>query len=106
MNHYQPAGDAVFMVLIAGRKQKDALLTALLETGAHLINTTYARGTVKASFLKSAFGLVPEEHKVVVTCVLTQAKACAALRMLSTRFHFDQPNTGVAFTIPVDRLSF
>lgn len=98
--------NVVFMTLIAGRKQKDKLLTALLDTGAHLINTTYARGSVRAGFLQSTFGLMPEEHKVVITCVLAREKSNAVMDMLAEKFHFDRPNTGIAFTMPVGSLSF
>jgi len=96
----------VFMTIIVGRKQQDALLAALLETGIHLINTTYGRGTVKANVLQSAFGLAREEHKAVVTCLLAHEKADPVVRMLTEQFHFDKPNTGIAFTVPVERLSF
>lgn len=95
-----------FWVLIAGRKQKDALFSALLEMGAHLTNTIYGRGTVEVSYLQNVLGLVPEEHKAMIMCVLPDSKTAAITEMLVDRFHFDQPNTGIAFTIPIDHLSF
>jgi hypothetical protein len=98
--------DIVFLTVIAGRKQKDALLSALLNAGIHLINTVYGRGTVSASLLKSALGLIPEEHKVVITCVSTQPKIEAVFALLIEKFHFDRPNTGIAFTTRVDKLSY
>lgn len=96
----------VCLTLIAGRKQKDALLSALAASGAKLINTMYGKGTVKATYLENLFGLVPEENKVVISCVLLHEHSPAILRMLEEKFHFNKPNTGIAFTIPVDRLSF
>ena len=96
----------VFMTIIIGRKQKDALLSALLEAGVHLIYTKYGKGTVKASSLRHSLGLVPEEHKAVITCILKQGKAPEIYRMLAERFSFSQPNTGIAFTMPIDRLSY
>lgn len=95
----------VFLMLIAGRKQKDALLDALTEAGGKLIKTVYGRGSVKSSYLKDMLGLVPEENKVVITCLLSGEKADAALEMLVKKFNFDKPNTGIAFTIPVEKLS-
>ncbi len=95
-----------FWVLIAGRKQKDALLKALLEKGACLTNTVYGRGTVEASYLQNVLGLVPEQHKATIMCVLPDSKSAAVMEMLVDKFHFDQPNTGIAFTIPIDHLSF
>lgn len=104
MNHEEKDG-VVFLTLIAGRNQREALLTALLDAGMHLISAVYGRGTVKASYLRSAFGLTLEERKVIITCVSTRVKAEAVMRMLVDRFDFDKPNTGIAFTSRVDRLS-
>ena len=52
------------------------------------------------------FGLVPEENKVVITCLLPSEKSDALLDMLVEKFNFDKPNTGIAFTIPVEKLSY
>ena len=98
--------DITFLVVIAGRKKKDVLLSALLESGARLMNTIYGKGTVKASYLENLLGLIPEENKTVILCATTTKKVDAILEMLVERFHFDKPNTGVAFTVPIDRLSF
>ncbi len=95
----------VFWMIIAGRKKNDALLSALLEEGAHLTNTIYGRGTVEANYLQNVLGLVPEEHKAMIMCVLPDSKTDAVTEMLVEKFHFDQPNTGIAFTIPIEHLS-
>ena len=104
--HSDHKDNIVFLALIAGRKQQRALLAALSETGIHLLNATYGKGTVKASYLQNTLGLLPEENKVVITCVLTRDKSNVILEMLTDRFHFDSPNTGIAFTMPIDSLSF
>jgi hypothetical protein len=96
----------VFLVIIAGRKQKDALLSILPESGAHLVHTMYGKGTINASYLKRVFGLIPEENKVVITCVLTNDHAAALMTRLTEQFNFNKPNTGIAFTVTIDRLSF
>ena len=98
--------DMKHMVLIAGRNQKDRLLTALSESGGPLLNFHYGRGSVKASFLMDTYGLVPEENKIIITCMVTDKEADAIFNMLEKDFHFDKPNTGIAFTIPVKKLSF
>lgn len=94
-----------FLTLIAGRKQKDALLDALSEAGGRLVNVVYGKGSAKSGYLRDMFGLVPEENKVVITCLLPGEKSDAVLNMLVSKFHFDQPNTGIAFIIPVEKLS-
>lgn len=94
-----------FLTLIAGRKHKAALLDALSEAGGHLINVVYGKGSLKAGYLRDMLGLVPEENKVVITCLLPCDKTEAVLDMLVKKFNFNKPNTGIAFTIPVEKLS-
>ncbi|MDD2269890.1 MAG: hypothetical protein PHY15_10180 [Eubacteriales bacterium] len=101
----EKAGKLVFLTLIVGRKQKDEILTAMFESGAKLISTLYGRGAVSASFLKNLLGLVPEENKAVITCLITEDKVDATMQMLIEKFNFNKPNTGIAFTIPVSKLS-
>ena len=96
----------VMLLLIAGRKQKDALLTALSGEGAKLITTIYGKGTVQAGDLQNVLGLVPEKDKAVITSLLSQEKADIILKMLVETFGFNKPNTGVAFTVPLHKLSF
>lgn len=97
---------AVFLMLIAARKLKDALLTEIADGGAKVINTVYGKGSVKAGFLTDLLGLAPEEHKVVIMCLIKADKADALLLALEEKFHFDTPNTGIAFTVPVEALSY
>lgn len=94
-----------FLTLIAGRKNKDALLSALSETGGRLINVVYGKGSVKSSYLRDMLGLVPEENKVVITCLLAGERSDAIFDMLVKKFDFNKPNTGIAFTICIEKLS-
>lgn len=96
--------NVVFLTLIAGRRRKDALLAALSELRVPLTNVVYAKGGADADYLKEVFGFVQEEEKVVVTCLLTRSRSEAVLKMLTEKFNFNEPNTGVAFTVPVDRM--
>ena len=96
----------VMLLLVAGRKQKDALLKALSEEDARLISTIYGKGTVQASYLQNVLGLVPEKDKAIITSLLSQEKADIILEMLVEKFGFNKPNTGVAFTVPLHKLSF
>lgn len=94
-----------FITLIAGRKQKDDLLKFLLESKCHLIDVVYAKGSVKSGYFKDMLGLVPEEKKVMITCLISGNLSSQLLDQLVTKFHFDKPNTGIAFIVPVDKLS-
>lgn len=96
----------VCLVLISGRKSKDDLLTLLVHEGGHLINILYGRGACKASYLQDILGLVHEESKVVISCLLQECKAESVLNKLMEEHHFDKMNTGIAFTVNVDHISF
>ncbi len=93
------------LTLIAGRKHKDALLDALSGSGGRLLRIVYGKGSTKINYIKNMLGFVPEENKVLITCLLPSDKTDAVLNMLIEKFHFDRPNTGIAFTVPVERLS-
>ena len=95
-----------FLVIIAGRQQEDDLVNALLDAEVKLLNITYAQGAFTASVLKHVLGIVPEKQKSVITCMVTYEKSTRILDMLVERFFFDSPNTGIAFTIPIEELSF
>ena len=97
--------DIRFLVVIADRKKKSALLEALCKMGCKMANCFYAKGSVNASAFADAFGFAPEEHKLVLTLLMPREKTEAALALLTDQFHFHKPNTGIAFTIPVEGLS-
>ena len=102
----ESANKIVFLALIAGRNQKNAILAALAKSGVQLTHVIYGKGSVKASYLKNVLGLIPEENKVFITGLISAEKSDAVLDMLITKFDFDQPNTGIAFTIPIEKLSY
>ena len=92
------------MVLIAERKLKDNLLAALSEKGCHVINTCYVNGTSRAGFLMK--DLVYEDNRVFISCLVSGGEADAIFEMLADDFNFDKANTGIAYTIPVEKLSY
>jgi len=99
-------GEIVFVTVIAERKLKDALLVALLEADMKLINTSYGHGTVKSGMLQNTLGFVHEKNRVVISCLSNIREADCMLAMLREKFRFDEPNTGIAFTVPVEKLAF
>lgn len=94
-----------YVTIIAAREYKDEISKLLIELKCHLINVVYAKGSVKASYFTDMLGLVPEEKKIMISCIVTSDVAEKLLEQLVSKLHFNRPNTGVAFTIPVDRLS-
>lgn len=97
--------DIVFFTVIAGRKHREALLKAITENGGRFINVIYGKGTVNSSSLTEALGFVPEENKVVITYLLAKKNSANMIEMLTKKFNFDKPNTGIAFSVPVGKLS-
>lgn len=94
-----------FLTIIAARDYKDEILELLHELKCHLINVVYAKGSVQNGYFKDMLGLVPEEKKVMITCIVTSDISIKLLEQLVSKLHFDQPNTGIAFITPVDKLS-
>ena len=100
------SGKILLLTVIAGRKQKDSLLTALLETGVQSTNILYGKGSVSESTIKNIFGFIPEENKVIIICLVSDKKAESVLNLLIEKFHFNLPNTGIGFTIPIEKIFF
>ena len=95
-----------FFVLIAERKRREALLQEICKFGGRVINSVYARGSVKASAFQDAFSFVPDENKVMICCLMPKENVDAAFNALTEKYHFDMPNTGIAFTVPLMGLSY
>jgi len=99
--------DLVFLAIIAGRHMRRDLLKALSEKNeVHITNTMYARGVTETTILKNVLGLVREKNRVVIITMTTAEKADAVMEMLVTDFNFEERNTGVAFTVKVDDMSY
>lgn len=94
------------LTIIAGRKKRDKLLSLLTEHNAHLITCNYADGTITANFLENLIGLIPEEEKIMITCIIKTEQKDLIFEKLVTQMKFDQPNTGIAYTSKVDQLVF
>lgn len=95
-----------YLILIAGRKQKDKLLGRICDIDCRIVNTIYGKGSVKCNSLMDMLGFVPEENKVIITCVLQKEKVDAIFKVLLNEFDFGHPNTGIAFTLPILGMAF
>jgi hypothetical protein len=106
MNDKIVVNEIVLLAVIVERKQKNDLIERLSEAGGQLISAIYGKGLVKAGYLREALGLVPEDNRVVVTCLLPSEESGPLLDTLIAQFGLDKPNAGAAFTVPVEKLSF
>lgn len=94
-----------FLTLIVDRNHKDEIVKLLFESRCHLVNVVYAKGSAQTGYFKDMLGLVQEEKKVVITCLVTSDLSGKLFDQLTAKFNFDKPDTGIAFTIPVEKLS-
>ncbi len=101
-----PHKQRVLLVIIAERPLKHKLVIALSEIEAVLINTTYARGSMKKNQLLRTLGLTVEQKKVLITCLLERKNVSKIFEILNDKFKFKQPNTGIAFTFPLESISY
>jgi len=69
------------------------------------IDVIYVKGTVKSEYFRDMLGLVNEEKKVMITGLIAGNLSEQLLEELVTKLNFDKPNTGIAFVVPVDKLS-
>ncbi len=94
-----------YYVLICDKKKKAKFIDVVSSYGAGCIDSMYGKGSAKAGALAKALGLETEEHKVIITCLLTMDKARALTEALKSEYGFQEENTGFAFCIPVGGLS-
>ncbi|GAE88823.1 hypothetical protein [Acetivibrio straminisolvens] len=94
-----------FLTLIADRKYKKEILKLLFDCRCHLIDVIYVKGTVKSEYFRDMLGLVPEEKRVMITGLIAGNLSGQLLEQLVTKLNFEKPNTGIAFVVPVDKLS-
>lgn len=94
-----------YLTVIADRNYKDDVLKLLINNGCHLIDVVYAKGTVHTGYFKDMLGLVTDEKKVLITCILTSNLTPQLMEQFVTKLNFNQPNTGIAYVVPVEKLS-
>ena len=98
--------DVVFLTVIAERNIKAELIDSLSAVGGKLLNVEYAHGSADINTLREMFGFYVEKKKVVINCLMRKENAEKVFNILNTEYHFDEPNTGIAFTVALDKLSF
>ena len=96
----------VLLTLIARRDYKDDYMAALSESGIHLVNASFGRGFVESGYLEYTFGLARDVRVAVILCVSSRAKAEAFMKRLTDEFGFNEPHTGIAFTMPIENFSY
>ena len=96
----------LYFVLICNPKIKDKLFTLLQDNGARSINTLSAKGSAPQNAILQAFGLESSNKKFILSTLLPYEVAINLINVLYNEYDFNKPNTGIAFTIPVEGLLF
>lgn len=92
------------LLVIAPRKEKERLISALHELEVVYINVMYGKGSLSQSSLANVLGFESEPHKIVITAFVRNHLLNDVFTMLEEKFKFGQPNTGFAFSIPVEKI--
>lgn len=95
----------VFLTIVSKRNKREALLESLTKSGCHLINIMYGRSSIRKDYLLELLGMVEDEDKLVINMILSSDKTDQVFHLLNKKFQFNKPDTGIAFTIPVEMLS-
>lgn len=95
-----------YLVVISKTKFKEKFVKLLTENGGKGISTIYGKGSISSNVLIQSFGLDSDTKRLVLSCLISTENAKIILDILTQKYNFTKPNTGVAFTIPVEGLMF
>ncbi|MDR3318456.1 MAG: hypothetical protein LBS99_03380 [Clostridiales bacterium] len=99
-------GEVVALFVIANRNIKDELIKELTECKEMFFHTVYGKGSVKSNQFLQAFGFHVEQEKVLLIGLISRENSARAFDILIERFKFNKPNTGIAFSVPIDKLKY
>lgn len=95
-----------YFVIICKQKKKDKFLKLLTEYDAHSIDTVYGKGSASCGALALALGLEGDCARAVISCLIPTPRAEELTAVLLSEYGFEKPNTGIAFSVPVEGLAF
>ena len=95
-----------YFVIIGNTKLREKFTNLLIENGGHSIDTIYGRGSVGKSILAQAFGLDADQKKAIISCLIPTENAKKVIDILYEEYKFSKANTGIAFSVPIQKLLF
>lgn len=87
-----------FIGIIAPPLAEQKVTDHLTSFNAKVVTTFSARGSSS-----SIFNLV-DEQKIFILAMISEASAVKMIDILETEFEYNKHNTGIAFTIPIDKV--
>ncbi len=100
MNH-KLANDMSYslLIIIVNRGKGSKILQFAHQNGASDASCFFGKGTIKSSLLRMIE--MNEVDKEIILIVVPGERENEILNHLNMKFHFDHPNHGIAFTIPL-----
>lgn len=95
-----------YFVVICNPKKQDIFTALLKEHGARGVSAVYGHGSAAVGSLARAFGFESVQEKILITCLVPSDNAAELIEILYREYNFDQPNTGIAYCVPVEGLMF
>lgn len=95
-----------YFVIIVDKNKKKKFMGLLDEYDARAIETVYSHGSMSPSAVIAAFGFESVESKVMISCLLKTDNAKKLIDVLYNEYNFKMPNTGIAFSVPVEGMAF
>ena len=102
MNHNE---EWVNLIIITKRSHKKDIVQMLYDHEAAMVIQAYAYGSATDGILR-ALGLTSEEKKLFLSCFIAESEVEKVFTHLNKKFKFHAANTGFAFTIPVEKISY
>ena len=90
-------------IIITDRNRDKKVIKALNSHGYDYQFATTAKGTAPSD-VQAYFGL-NEPEKSIIFCPINEDHVQELMDVLVKELHFNEPNTGIAFTIPIGSLS-
>lgn len=87
-------------VIIANYGQANSIIRYAKQLGVTGATVCYGTGTVKLSKLLEFFDLATIKKEIIFMIAETRV-GMSALELITNKFHFDKPNKGIAFAIPI-----
>ena len=95
-----------YFVIIVEQKKKKKFLALLDEFDARGIEIVYGHGSMSPSAVVAAFGFESVQSKVMISCLLKNENARKLIDVLYNEYNFKRPNTGFAFSVSVEGMTF
>ena len=94
------------MYIITKRSKKEEIISELINYGTVAIDYIYCMGSYEKQNLFNILGFMHDKEKVLITGLNSKKHSDTIIEVLNEKYHFKKSNSGIAFTIPVEKVSY